>query len=249
MSNPFLLFCCLKPWRQIWIWYIELVSSRIISFPRGKPTNEIRILDDSTNTMRDYLQRANRKKWDVFLKEINGFMLNVTDQYCISPATSKGGFSCHPGDLSRKCHLCHGSCKSRKQDKRPPSSRYKTYSPKYRIMVCPYFVSQQTELIQSETPPTSITDLICKGTWSINEDVLFERCCFPLFFIIIILLIYLFSVIKKSLSFVDPCLYIGANSRNPKRDKRLPRWQEESFCRKERNQEQITKISGLPNEA
>ena len=32
-------------------------------------------------------------------------MLNVTDHYCISPATSKGGFSCHPGDLSRKCHL------------------------------------------------------------------------------------------------------------------------------------------------
>ena len=27
-------------------------------------------------------------------------MLNVTDQYCISPATSKGGFSCHPG-------ICH----------------------------------------------------------------------------------------------------------------------------------------------
>ena len=30
------------------------------------------------------------------LKEINGFMLNVTDQYCISPPTSKGGFSCLP---------------------------------------------------------------------------------------------------------------------------------------------------------
>ena len=50
-------------------------------------------------------------KWDLFLKKINGFMLNVTDQYCISPATSKGGFSCHPVDLSWKCHLCHGSCK------------------------------------------------------------------------------------------------------------------------------------------
>ena len=37
-------------------------------------------------------------------------MLNVTDHYCISPATSKGEFSCHPGDLSRKCHLGHGSC-------------------------------------------------------------------------------------------------------------------------------------------
>ena len=29
-------------------------------------------------------------------------MLNVTDQYCISPATSKGGFSRHPVDLLRK---------------------------------------------------------------------------------------------------------------------------------------------------
>jgi len=37
-------------------------------------------------------------------------MLNVIDQYCLSPATSKGGFSCHPSDLSRKCHLCHRSC-------------------------------------------------------------------------------------------------------------------------------------------
>ena len=57
-----------------------------------------------------------------------GFMLNVTDQYCISPATSKGGFSCHPGDLSRKCHLFHGLCrsKSRKRGTTPPSSRYKT---------------------------------------------------------------------------------------------------------------------------
>ena len=79
-------------------------------------------------------------------------------------------------------HVSQGS-----ETKRPPSSRW----------VCPYFVSQQTELIQSETPPTSITDLICKGTWSINEDVLFERCCFPHFFIIIILLIYLFSGIKN----------------------------------------------------
>ena len=52
-------------------------------------------------------------------------MLNVTDQYCISPASSKGGFSCHPGDLSRKCHLCHGSCKSRKRGTRPTSSHYK----------------------------------------------------------------------------------------------------------------------------
>ena len=38
----------------------------------------------------------------------------------------KGGFSCHPGDLSRKCQLCHGLCESRKQDTRPPSSHCKT---------------------------------------------------------------------------------------------------------------------------
>ena len=59
-------------------------------------------------------------------------MLNVTDQYCISPATSKGGFSRHLVDLSRKFpvtdHVSQGS-------------------------------EAQTELIQSETPPTSITDL------------------------------------------------------------------------------------------
>ena len=66
------------------------------------------------------------KKWDFFLKEINGFMLNVTDQYCISPPTNKVGFSCHSGDLSRKCHSSHGSCKSGKGGTRPPSLRYKT---------------------------------------------------------------------------------------------------------------------------
>ena len=60
-------------------------------------------------------------KWDFFLKEINGFMLNVSDQYCISPLTNKVGFSCHSGDLSRKCHSCHGSCKSGKRGTRPPS--------------------------------------------------------------------------------------------------------------------------------
>ena len=53
-------------------------------------------------------------------------MLNVTDQYCISLPTSKGGFSCHPGELSRKCHSRHGSCKSGKRGTRPPSMRYKT---------------------------------------------------------------------------------------------------------------------------
>ena len=38
----------------------------------------------------------------------------------------KGGFSCHPGDLSRKCHLCHGLCESRKQGTRTPYSHCKT---------------------------------------------------------------------------------------------------------------------------
>ena len=51
----------------------------------------------------------------LYLKEISGFMLNVT---YVSPAISKGGFSCHPGDLSRKFHLCHGSCKSQKRSLR-----------------------------------------------------------------------------------------------------------------------------------
>ena len=77
--------------------------------------------------------------------------------------------SCHPGDLSRKCHLCHGSCKSQKRGTRPSSSHYKTVR-----NIFYYFVSQQTELTQSETPPTSITFVICKGTWSINQTFLFE---------------------------------------------------------------------------
>ena len=59
-------------------------------------------------------------------------MLNVTDQYCISPATSKGGFYRHPVDLSRKF---------------PVTSHVSQAS------------EAQTELTQSETPPTSITDL------------------------------------------------------------------------------------------
>ena len=131
-------------------------------------------------------------------------------------------------------HVSQGS-----ETKRPPSSRW----------VCAYFVSQQTELIQSETPPTSITDLICKGTWSINEDVLFEQCCFPHFFYHYYF-VYLFIFWhKKLLSFVDTCLYIGADSRNAKPDKKLPRRQTESYCHTGRHQEQITKISGLPNEA
>ena len=39
---------------------------------------------------------------------------------------AKEGFFGHPSDLSRKCHLCHGSCKSRKRGTRPPSLRCKT---------------------------------------------------------------------------------------------------------------------------
>ena len=53
-------------------------------------------------------------------------MLNVTDQYCIFPPISKGGVSGHPGDLSRNCHSCHGSCKSGKRGAKAPSLRYKT---------------------------------------------------------------------------------------------------------------------------
>ena len=36
---------------------------------------------------------------------------------------------------------------------------------------CHYWVSQQTELTQSKTPPTAITDsiILSKGTWSVNR--------------------------------------------------------------------------------
>ena len=36
---------------------------------------------------------------------------------------------------------------------------------------CHYWVSQQTELTQSKTPPTAITDsiMLSKGTWSIKD--------------------------------------------------------------------------------
>ena len=36
---------------------------------------------------------------------------------------------------------------------------------------CHYWVSQQTELTQSETPPTAITDsiILSKGTYNIND--------------------------------------------------------------------------------
>ena len=39
---------------------------------------------------------------------------------------------------------------------------------------CHYWVSQQTELTQSETPPTAITDsiILSKGTWSIKGILL-----------------------------------------------------------------------------
>ena len=56
------------------------------------------------NCLSEDKNKKGKQKWDLFLKEIYGFLLNVTDHYCISPATSKGGFSCHR-DLSRKCHL------------------------------------------------------------------------------------------------------------------------------------------------
>ena len=61
-------------------------------------------------------------------------MLNVTDHYCISPATSKGGFPvirviCHESVIYVTGHVSHGS-----EAKGRPSSRYKTYSPKYPIM-------------------------------------------------------------------------------------------------------------------
>ena len=55
-----------------------------------------------------------KKKRDLFLKEINGFMLNVTDHYCISPATSKGGFPvirviCHESVIYVTGHVGHRS--------------------------------------------------------------------------------------------------------------------------------------------
>ena len=49
-----------------------------------------------------------------FISEINGFMLNVTDHYCISPATSKGGFPvirviCHESVIYVTGHVSHRS--------------------------------------------------------------------------------------------------------------------------------------------
>ena len=45
---------------------------------------------------------------------------------------------------------------------------------------CHYWVSQQTELTQSKTPPTAITDsiILSKGTWSIKTDFLHKEAAF-----------------------------------------------------------------------
>ena len=224
MNNLFLLFCCPKPWRQIWVWYIELVYSRVISFSRGKPTNKIRVLDDSASTVRDYLHwRANKTL--TYISEANKWLYAGCDWsilYFFSYHQRR--VSCHPGDLSRKCHLSHGSCESLKRGTRPPSSRYKTVQ-NIPSWVCDYFVSQQTELIQSETPPTSITGFICKETLSINEDVIFEQWCFPLFFHHDFVYLFIFWHKKIALFCWYLFIYWRKLSRNPKPDKRLPRRQ------------------------
>ena len=56
---------------------------------------------------------------------------------------------------------------------------YRKFIPNWN---CHYWVSQQTELTQSKTPPTVITDSIIqsKGTWSINKKL---RYCFAGIFI------------------------------------------------------------------
>ena len=113
MNNPFLLFCCPKPWRQIWIWYIELVYSRIISFPRGKPSTEIRVLDDSTSTVRNYLQRANEKmrfisernKW--FYAGCDGSILYFSNYQQRRVSCPPGG--CHQRVIYVTGHVSHGS--------------------------------------------------------------------------------------------------------------------------------------------
>ena len=65
-------------------------------------------------------------------------MLNVTDQYsCISPATSKGEFSSHSGDLSRKCHLCHGSCVSHGSEAQGLLPRVTRQSETFCACLCP----------------------------------------------------------------------------------------------------------------
>ena len=62
----------------------------------------------------DNISHATLLNEDLFLKEINGFMLNVTDHYCISPATSKGGFPvirviCHESVIYVTGHVGHRS--------------------------------------------------------------------------------------------------------------------------------------------
>ena len=82
-----------------------------------------------------------------------------------------------------------------------------------------------------------------------NDDVLFEQCCFPHFFHHYYFVYFIFWH-KKLLSFVDTCLYIGANSRNPKAIKDFVGDKQKAIAVQERrHQEQITKISGLPSEA
>ena len=96
---------------------------------------------------------------------------------------------CHESVIYVTGHVSHGS------EAKGPLPRVTRRTVK---KVFDYFVSRQTELIQSETPPTSITDWICKGTWSINEDVLFQQCCFPhSFHHDYCFVFYLFSGIKN----------------------------------------------------
>ena len=43
--------------------------------------------------IKPFNKKNKHNKWDLFLKEINGFMLNVTDHYCISP--ERNSFNVH----------------------------------------------------------------------------------------------------------------------------------------------------------
>ena len=63
----------------------------------------------------------------IFISERNKWFYALCDWSLLYfPSYQQRRVSCHPGDLSRKCHLCHGSCKSQKRGTRPPSSHYKT---------------------------------------------------------------------------------------------------------------------------
>ena len=131
---------------------------------------------------------------------MNGFMLNVTDWYVISPAASKGA-SQQSGTLcvflrhESKEHRLSAQCNKRTFLPSLPSPFAFPSSPGWRV--CPHLcwdnlhvyrdfpsficlnghscgqiypmqtgivmiilVAQQTELTQSETPPTAITDSI-----------------------------------------------------------------------------------------